>query len=89
MSNEQEIKQLVVERLKTLPDNAAEIFLEPASQVMISLLKNHSPQEAHINSKKSFACQARKLLTSSATSLESSAVKYLIWNMQHQVCVEK
>jgi len=70
-------------------DKTAEMFLEPASQAMVSLLKNHSPQEAHINSKKSFACQARKLLTSSATSLESSAVKYLIWNMQHQVCVEK
>jgi len=70
-------------------DKTAEIFLEPASQVMVSLLKNHSPQEAHANSKKSFARQTRKLLTSSSTSLESSAIKYLIWNMQHQVCVEK
>lgn len=70
-------------------DKTAEMFLEPSNQVMISLLKNHKPKKARQNSKQSFARQIRKLLSSQATPLESSAVRYLIWDMQHQVCCEK
>lgn len=70
-------------------DTVAAIFLEPSNQVMVSLLKNHSPQEAHINSKKSFARKITKLLSSQSSAVESSAVKYLIWDMQHQVCHER
>lgn len=70
-------------------DKTVEIFLEPSNQVMVSLLKNHTPKEAHKNSKQSFARRIRKLLSSQSTALESSAVRYLIWDMQHQVCCEK
>lgn len=79
------------ENKKTLPeqDKTAELFSEPSNQVMVSLLKNHSPKEAHANSKQSFARKVKKLLSSKSTVLESSVVRYLIWDMQHQVCHEK
>ena len=79
------------ENKRTQPeqDKTAEMFLEPSNQVMVSLLKNHTPQEAHKNSKQCFARRIKKLLSSQSTALESSAVRYLIWNMQHQVCCEK
>lgn len=79
------------ENKRTRPeqDKTAEMFLEPSNQVMVSLLKNHAPQEAHKNSKQSFSRRIKKLLSSQSTALESSAVRYLIWNMQHQVCCEK
>lgn len=69
-------------------DKQAEMFLEPANQVMVSLLKNHSPHEAHLNSKKAFARKIMKFLSSESSATESSAIRYLIWDMQHQVCCE-
>lgn len=79
------------ENKRTRPeqDKTAEIFLRPSNQVMVSLLKNHTPKEAHESSKQSFIKRIRKLLSSQSTTLESSAVRYLIWNMQHQVCCEE
>jgi hypothetical protein len=70
-------------------DKTAEIFLEPSNQVMISLLKGHTTKEAHKNSKQSFAKRIRKMLSSQSTRIESSAVRYLIWDMQCQVCHER
>lgn len=70
-------------------DKTAQLFSEPSNQVMVSLLKNHTPKEAHKNSKQSFFRRIRKLLSSQSTALESAAVKYLIWDIQHQVCCEK
>lgn len=70
-------------------DKTAKMFLESSNQAMISLLKNNTPKTAHINSKQSFSKKIKKLLTSQSTTLESSAVRYLIWDMQHQVCCEK
>lgn len=79
------------ENKRTRPeqDKIAEIFLEPSNQIMVSLLKGHMPKEAHENSKRSFARKIGKLLSSQSTTLESSAVRYLIWDMQYQVCCEK
>ncbi len=76
-------------RARPEQDKIVEIFLEPANQVMVSLLKNHTAQQAQANSKKSFAQRIRKFLSSQATSLESTAVRYLLWDMQHLVCCEK
>lgn len=79
------------ENKRTRPeqDKIAEIFLEPSNQIMVSLLKDHAPIEAHKNSKQSFARRIRKLLSSQSTALESNAVRYLVWDMQNQVCCEK
>lgn len=70
-------------------DKTAEIFMEPSNQVMLSLLKGHTAREAHENSKRSFAKRIRKMLSSQSTRIESSAVRYLIWDMQCQVCHER
>lgn len=70
-------------------DKTSELFKEPSNQVMVSLLKGHTPKEAHANSKQSYIRRIRKLLTSQNNPLESSAVKYLLWDMQHQVCCIK
>lgn len=70
-------------------DKTAEIFLEPSNQIMISLLKNHTAREAHENSKQAFAKRIRKMLSSQTSPIESSAVRYLIWNMNCQVCYDK
>jgi len=70
-------------------DKTAEIFLEPSNQVMISLLKDHTAKEAYENSKQSFAKHILKMLSSQSTRIESSAVRYLIWDMQCQVCHER
>lgn len=76
-------------RARPEQDKTAEMFLEPSNQVMVSLLKDHGPKEAHNNSKQSFARRIKKLLSSQSTALESAAVRYLIWDMQHLVCCEK
>jgi hypothetical protein len=41
-------------RTRPEQDKTAEMFLEPSNQVMVSLLKNHTPKEAHQNSKQSY-----------------------------------
>jgi len=68
-------------------DKTAELFLTPSNQVVISLLKGHSAEEAHANSKRSFVRNIKKLLSSQTSSSDSQAVRYLIWDMQHQVCL--
>jgi len=82
---------LYEENKQTRPeqDKTAEMFLEPANQVMVSLLKDHSPKKAHFNSKKSFVRNIRKLLSSQSVAIGGSVVRYLIWDMQHQVCYER
>lgn len=70
-----------------LADKTAELFLEPSNQVAISLLKGRTVGEAQQNSKKSFLRNIQKLLTSESTPEDSSALRYLLWDMQHQVCL--
>lgn len=70
-------------------DKTSELFKDPSNQAMVSLLKGHTPKEAHANSKQSYIRRIRKLLTSQTSLSESSAVKFLLWDMQHQVCCIK
>lgn len=74
-------------RSRPIEDKTAELFLEPSNQVAISLLKGHTAGEAHQNSREFFLRNIQKLLTSESSSAESSALRYLLWNMQHQVCL--
>lgn len=70
-----------------LEDTTARLFLEPSNQVGISLLKGHTAQSSHENSKKFFMRNIQRLLTSQASKEDSAAVRYLLWDMQHQVCM--
>ena len=70
-----------------IDDKTAELFLEPSNQIVISLLKGHTAGEAHQGSKKFFLRNIQKLLTSESSSIESSALRYLFWDMKYQVCL--
>lgn len=74
-------------RTRPAEDELAAHFFESSNQVAVSLLKGHTAKEAHENSKQSFGRGIRKLLTSQATDQESAAIRYLFWDMQHQVCL--
>lgn len=74
-------------RTRPAQDGLAAHFCEASNQVAISLLKGHTAKEAHENSKQAFARGIRKLLTSQATGQESAAIRYLFWDLQHQVCL--
>lgn len=64
-------------------DNLGQAFSEPSNQVMISLLKGHTPREAYVASKKSYIRSIQKLVTSRTPKKETAAIKYLLWNLRH------
>jgi len=68
-----------------LRDKRAALFLQPASEVSTSLIEGQSGKEAHEKSKNAFMLNIRKLLSSQAK--ESYLVRYLLWDMKHQVCL--
>ena len=70
-----------------LSDKTAALFLEPSNQVAISLLKGHSSLEANRRAKNAFAKNIRKLLTSESKKEDSATLRYLFWDMKHQVCL--
>ena len=74
-------------RLRPTEDKTAAMFLESSNQVAMSLLKGNSTQTSHRNSRKAFIRNIQKLLTSKVAQEDSSAVRYLVWDMQHQVCL--
>lgn len=74
-------------RTKPLHDKTAALFLEPSNQVVTALLKGHTAEEAHANSKEAFVRNIRKLLTSQSSTIQSPALRFLIWDYQHQVCL--
>ncbi|MDD5527833.1 MAG: hypothetical protein PHO56_02535 [Patescibacteria group bacterium] len=78
------------EKCRTRPEQDAVVdnFLDPSNQVMISLIKGHTPKDSCLNAKKSFFRNIQKMLSSQSSSLENSAVRYLIWDMQNLVCLE-
>lgn len=68
-----------------LNDKIAELFLGASNQVMICLIKGHDIKYSHEQSKKIFINNARKLVSSEAE--QSYLIPYLLWDMQHQVCL--
>jgi hypothetical protein len=68
-----------------LQDETAKLFLEPSNQIMVSLIKGNTIKDSHERSKKLF--KENVLKTINSESKNSSLVPFLIWNMQHQVCL--
>jgi hypothetical protein len=68
-----------------LKDETAALFLEPSTEVIISLLKENSCYKAKENSRHMFIDRINKLLTSETTKEDTSMVRYLWWDMTHQV----
>lgn len=72
---------------RPLIDKDAELFLGPSNKVASTLLKGHTVSIADMRAKKAFKRNIRKLRTSEATKEDSSALRFLYWDMKHQVCL--
>lgn len=68
-----------------LMDKTAKLFLEPSNRLMTCLLKGHPIKYSHEQSKKFFRRNIRKVATSE--SQDSYLIRYLFWDMRHQVCL--
>jgi len=72
---------------RPLEDKTAALFLEPSNYVPIALLKGHSTGEADNKSKNLFRKNIEKLITEGPSSDDYYAIRYLLWDMMHQVCL--
>ncbi len=70
-----------------LEDKTAVLFLEPSNHIPISLLKGHGVEDANQRSKKLFIKNIEKLLVAGSASDNYYAIRYLFWDMKHQVCL--
>ena len=76
---------LYLEKYRTRPteDNLAGLFLEPSNLVATTLLKGHTAKESVLRARQEFLRNIQKLLTSKTTTDDSSAIRYLVWDMKH------
>lgn len=72
---------------RPLEDEAAALFLEPSNRLPISLLKNHTAEEANDKSKALFRKNIENLLVEGFSSEHYSAIGFLYWDMINQVCL--
>ncbi|QQG40511.1 MAG: hypothetical protein HYV37_03000 [Candidatus Levyibacteriota bacterium] len=68
-----------------LSDERAKLFLEPANEVIHSLLKGHTVGEAYQKSQKVYLENIQKVLASNSS--EGYLARYLFWDMRNQVCL--
>jgi len=71
---------------RPLEDLTAKLFFDPSNQIVISLLKGHETGDAYKRSQGVFMKNIQSLLTSES-SVDSVYLRYLLWDMQHQVCL--
>lgn len=72
---------------KPLQDQTAALFLVPSNRAIESLLEGQTSGEANKNGKDAFQENILALLTSETSREDSEAVRYLVWDRKHQVCV--
>ena len=72
---------------RPLEDKTAELILEPSNYVPIALLKGHTAGQANSKSKARFRKNIEKLMVEGSTSDNYYAIRYLFWDMMHQVCL--
>jgi hypothetical protein len=70
---------------RPLEDKTAELFLEPSNYLPISILKGHSAEIANKRSKNLFSKNIEKLLITGPSNEDYYAIRYLLWDMRHQV----
>lgn len=70
---------------KPLQDPTAKIFLEPSTEVISSLLKGNTMEEAQKRAKQLFFTQLSKMLSSEASLEDAGMAGYLWWDMKHLV----
>jgi len=72
---------------RPLEDKTAKLFLEPSNYIPISLLKGYSISDANNKSKALFRKNIEKLIIEGPKSDDYFALRYLFWDMIHQVCL--
>lgn len=70
-----------------LEDKTAELFLVPSNYIAISLLKSHTASDADNRSKILFRRNIEKLIIEGPSSDNYYTIRYLLWDMMHQVCL--
>ena len=68
-------------------DPIAKLFAEPSNLVGTTLLKGHTVGDAYKRSQRAFRRNINRLISSETKPEESATLKYLLWDMQHQVCL--
>lgn len=68
-------------------DETAGCFLEASNQIAVSLLEEKTTGQAYADSQNAFHNNIKQLLTSDSQSQDSSIVRFLVWDQQHQVCL--
>ncbi|MCX5696001.1 MAG: hypothetical protein NTW18_05050 [Candidatus Omnitrophica bacterium] len=72
---------------RPLEDKTAELFLEPSNHIPIALLKGHTTGDANNRSKDLFKKNIGNLVIEGPSSYNYFAIRYLLWDMSHQVCL--
>lgn len=72
---------------KPIQDPVAKPFMDASNQVMASIIKGHTVQEASDRSKNIFNENYIKLSSSIADPDSLQAAQFLWWNMRNQVCL--
>ncbi|MDE1966587.1 MAG: hypothetical protein KGI45_00735 [Patescibacteria group bacterium] len=68
-------------------DKTADMFLTPASHIVISLAKGHSTGKATDSAKGYFLKSVQKLISSESSPDDREYMRYLIWDMKNLVCL--
>ncbi|OIP83781.1 hypothetical protein AUK04_03050 [Candidatus Roizmanbacteria bacterium CG2_30_33_16] len=68
-------------------DKTAGYFLKTSNQIAVSLLEGKTTGQAYVDSQNAFRSNIKQLLTSDSQSQDSSMVRFLLWDQQHQVCL--
>ena len=72
-----------------LDDKTAKLFLEPSVELVNSLIKGNSVEESFNRSNNMFKDNIKMLLNSETSEEDTSMVRYLLWDMKHQVVFGK
>jgi len=72
---------------RPLEDKTAELFLEPSNYLGIALLKGHTTGLSNNKSKGHFRKNMEKLLIEGPLAEDYDCIRYLYWDMIHQVCL--
>ena len=72
---------------KPLEDKTAKLFLGPSNYIPISLVKGHAAGDANNRSKVQFRKNIERLVIEGPSSDDYNAIRYLLWDMTHQVCL--
>lgn len=78
---------LYLEKYRTRPieDKLAGLFLDPSNLIVTTLLKGNSAKESVLRAQQEFLRNIQKLLTSKTKLEDSSAIRYLVWDMKNLV----